>query len=475
MDFLSVRFFLFIIFALLIFYFSPRKYVKSFVIPLINIAFVLNFISSAYELVPFILFLILCYIFIKLIEIKPRRRNFILCIVVIVAVFSYLKKYAFISFFPFIENTYLIVGLSYVLFRVLQLIIDIYQGAIKENISIGTFINYTLFFLKYVSGPIQRFEKFREQELNIRKENLNQEVVYKSFSRIINGYIKITLISAFFDYFYKYFRSYLELGNFEIFHMLIYAGACLFFTLFVYFNFSGYMDIVIGIGQLFGFNLPENFSKPFSSESFLEFWSRWHITLSNWCKYYIFNPLVKALSYRWSNPKLVPYYGVFSYFVTFLILGVWHGSTWAFVVFGLLLGLGVSINKLYEVELRKRLGKKRYRKLMNNKIYGFIGSGLTFSYFCISLTCLWMNAEKTLWLIGNFGIFLFIFGGLLAGAVKALYRLFLLFWKKIYLRACQLSKYNFLRQSYLSVKLLILIYYVYLSMHSVPEFVYKGF
>src|SRR5262250_2889257 len=100
------------------------------------------------------------------------------------------------------------------------------------------------------------------------------------------------------------------------------------------------MDVVIGIGRFYGFRLPENFDRPFAAGNFLEFWTRWHITLSNWFKVYVFNPGLRALAARVETPRAMPYLGVLAYFVTFLLMGVWHGSTRAFVIYGLLLGAG---------------------------------------------------------------------------------------------------------------------------------------
>src|SRR6185312_14033574 len=137
--------------------------------------------------------------------------------------------------------------------------------------------------------------------------------------------------------------------------------------------------------------LPENFDRPFTARNFLEFWQRWHMTLSNWFKLYLFNPLVGALAGRFTSRAAAPYLGVIAFFVTFLVMGVWHGTTAVFVIYGLLMGAGASINKLWQVACTERLGKKRYRALSESGAYIYFARGLTVGYFALALTCLWVT------------------------------------------------------------------------------------
>ena len=127
------------------------------------------------------------------------------------------------------------------------------------------------------------------------------------------------------------------------------------YTVYLYFNFSGYMDIVIGVARFLRFHLPENFNRPFFADNFIEFWARWHITLSTWLKTYVYNPLLIILMRRYPSPNLESFFAVIAYFVTFFLVGVWHGQTSEFIVFGALQGLGVSVNKLHQVVLASML------------------------------------------------------------------------------------------------------------------------
>jgi hypothetical protein len=148
---------------------------------------------------------------------------------------------------------------------------------------------------------------------------------------------------------------------------------------------------MIGAARIFRLDLPENFDRPFSATSFLEFWSRWHMTLSNWWKTYVYTPLVKSLMKRFPSTGIEPFLGVAGFFVTFFFVGVWHGQTSEFLCFGLLQGGGVSLNKLYQIVMAKSLGRKRYKRLDANGLYRALSRGLTFTYFTFTLIWFWSN------------------------------------------------------------------------------------
>jgi hypothetical protein len=137
--------------------------------------------------------------------------------------------------------------------------------------------------------------------------------------------------------------------------------------------------------------LPENFDRPFSASSFIDFWNRWHITLSTWFKTYVYNPLLMALMRRISSLALQPFLGVFCFFVAFFLIGVWHGRTSEFVFFGLLQGGGVAINKLWQLGMAKAMGRKGYKALANNEVYNAFARGLTFSWFAFTFFWFWAD------------------------------------------------------------------------------------
>jgi hypothetical protein len=140
--------------------------------------------------------------------------------------------------------------------------------------------------------------------------------------------------------------------------------------------------------------LPENFDRPFAASSFLDFWSRWHITLSTWFKTYVYNPMLLALMRRISYVTVQPFLGVFCFFVTFFLVGIWHGRTSEFVIYGVLQGGGISINKLWQLGLTRTMGPKGYKALAKNAVYIAFGRGLTFSWFALTLFWFWADWKQ---------------------------------------------------------------------------------
>ena len=144
-------------------------------------------------------------------------------------------------------------------------------------------------------------------------------------------------------------------------------------------------------GRFFCNILPENFDRPFSSENFLTYWSRWHITLSNWLKTYVYNPLMIAGMGRVTSPAVAPYIAVVAFFVTFFLVGLWHGQTSEFLFYGVTQGGGVALNKLYQMRMAKALGRDGYRTLSDNPVYGAVCRGLTFTYVAVTLLWFWSS------------------------------------------------------------------------------------
>jgi D-alanyl-lipoteichoic acid acyltransferase DltB (MBOAT superfamily) len=148
------------------------------------------------------------------------------------------------------------------------------------------------------------------------------------------------------------------------------------------------------LARLMRIQLPENFNRPFSASSFLDFWNRWHITLSMWLKTYVYNPLAVVLMRRISSRSMEPFLGVICFFVTFFLIGVWHGRTSEYIVFGVLQGGGVAINKLWQLWLSHTLSRKGYKELARNAIYIAVGRGLTFSWFAFTMFWFWANWKQ---------------------------------------------------------------------------------
>lgn len=354
-----------------------------------NLAFIASFSQDPRALVPFAGFLALGFIAQAITSDGARPRLFVALLILTVAVFVWLKRYSFVPSSTFLPFPYLLVGLSYVFFRVLHLIIDRHQGSIESRVGIVSYLNYTLNFTALTSGPIQRYQDYRGMELE--RLPLDLVIAGRALERIVIGYFKVAIVSMLLaDAQHQAIDTLLAappLADRVAAGILVAA----IYPLYLYMNFSGYVDVVIGVARFFRIELPENFDRPFTSENFINFWSRWHITLSSWLKTYVYNPLMMVGMERISAPALAPYIAVFAFFVTFFLVGLWHGQTSEFIFFGFLQGGGVAANKLYQVLMQKRLGTKRYRALARNPVYTAICRGLTFTWFAFTLLWFWSN------------------------------------------------------------------------------------
>jgi alginate O-acetyltransferase complex protein AlgI len=313
----------------------------------------------------------------------------ILCAVIFAYV--WLKKYTVLPEALFIDFPYFTVGLSYIFFRVMHLLIEAADGDGMRYPSPGAYLLYTLNYTTLISGPIQRYNEFAKDQFASEPPDLGLRVVGPQLERIIRGFFKVNVLAML-------LLSVQDRALQELQHsfpssqrvLLAFLLAVL-YPFFLYSNFSGYIDIVIAVARLMRVRLPENFDRPFSASSFLDFWNRWHITLSTWLKTYVFNPLLLGLMRRVSSLAIQPFLGVLCFFVTFFLIGVWHGRTSEFVVFGVLQGAGVAINKLWQLGLTTAMGRNGYKKLSNNLIYIALGRGLTFSWFAFTLFWFWAN------------------------------------------------------------------------------------
>jgi alginate O-acetyltransferase complex protein AlgI len=351
--------------------------------------------SSGLSCLPFAAFLAAGYAGLRWVQ-AGRHRGFAALLIGIVALFMWLKKYLFFPTPILLQFPYLTLGLSYILFRVLHLVIEARQGLVPERVGIISYLNYTINFTTLVSGPIQRYEDFSAGQR--APEPWKASGVGEALERIVVGCCKVNVVGFALSTARSTWVAMLSTPLSPSAKCL--AGAAVFasYPLFLYCNFSGYIDVTIGIARLLGFRLPENFARPFAADSFIGFWSRWHITLSEWLRTYVYNPLLMTLMRKYPSQSLEPVWAVSAFFVTFFLIGFWHGQTSVFLFFGFLQGLGVSVNKLYQILMAKRLGRKRYKAVSSNALYIVLARGLTFTWFAFTLIWFWSNWRQ----IGSF-------------------------------------------------------------------------
>lgn len=354
-----------------------------------NLAFFATFIPAPLQALPLLGFLVISYGALALAQRGLSKLAFTAVMAGLLLLFFWLKHYSFIPQATFLPMAYSVIGLSYMFFRALHVVIDAHSGDLRERIGPVAYVNYVVNFTSLVSGPIQRYQDYAAQQLVTPQPPLNWVVFGLAVERIATGLFKVVVLAAFLNGVHEQMLASLpgEAGLFG--RVITVLGLTVSYTFYLYCNFSGYTDIVIGAARFYRLELPENFDRPFSSASFLDFWGRWHMTLSNWLKTYVYNPLMMWMMARVTSPRLGPYLAVIAFFVTFFLIGLWHGQTSLFAAYGVLLGLGVSVNKLHQVKMAERLGRKRYRALAETFWYQSIARGLTFAYFTFSLMFFW--------------------------------------------------------------------------------------
>lgn len=213
-------------------------------------------------------------------------------------------------------------GISFYLFKVISYQIDVYRHEIEPATSLINFSLYVVFFPQIIAGPIARYKQM-EVQIRERKENTKRFAV--GVQRFVVGLAKKTLIAN--ALLIVADRVYGFLDTQTITMSLAWLGTIA-YTLQIYFDFSGYSDMAIGIGLMFGFKTEENFNFPYIAQSINEFWRRWHISLSTWFKDYVYIPLGGS---RVKNQDRI----IANLLVVWVLTGLWHGSNWTFVLWGL--------------------------------------------------------------------------------------------------------------------------------------------
>jgi alginate O-acetyltransferase complex protein AlgI len=375
--------FLFLIFSSFIaFIYIKNEAIRKGLLLGVSFTFVFSFYDTAQQLIPLVCFLSTVVCAIWYVAFRPSKFSLAVSLIAVVGLFLMLKQY--IPIIKFQSLSLITVGLSYILFRAIPLLIDIKEHTINKNeLSFFNVLLYMICFLTFLTGPIQNYTEFRVQvDHNLFNYQPRFEHVLKMLPRLVLGYFKLICAAPFFYQIYELCSVYSDKSALNL------AIAALSFLAYVYLNFSGTMDILISIGTLFGFELPENFNKPYLAKNFLDIWNRWHITLSQTFKIYVFNPLIRQLM-AWNlfnqRPILA---GVAAYFFTFTILGIWHGNSSAFFLFGLMLATGVSINKIVEQSMLNHPNSFD-NKINQYPLYSTFKTGIAVAYFSIISVAAW--------------------------------------------------------------------------------------
>jgi D-alanyl-lipoteichoic acid acyltransferase DltB (MBOAT superfamily) len=391
MDAASFQFVAFSLAVALVSNFSSSSIWRSIVLLSASVVYLGLVAPHPIALVPLAGFLLLGYAGLVLLE-HGSSRFTVWIILAVMFGYIWLKQYAFLPSGIFLHFPYFTLGLSYIFFRVLHLLIEAGDGNEKGKVGPFAYLLYTLNFTTLVSGPIQRYDEFAHDQFAREPIALGLRTIGLQLERIVRGFFKVNVLAMLLSAVHE--DAILQMTQPVRAGLKLYAALQLVivYPAFLYANFSGYIDIVIALARLMRLRLPENFDRPFAASSVLDFWARWHMTLSNWLKTYVYNPLLLALMRRLSRPPAMqPFLGVFCFFVTFFLIGIWHGRTSEFVIFGVLTGGGVSINKLWQLELTRAIGRKGYKELAKRAIYVAFGRGLNYVWFAFTLFWFWAD------------------------------------------------------------------------------------
>jgi D-alanyl-lipoteichoic acid acyltransferase DltB (MBOAT superfamily) len=252
-----------------------------------------------------------------------------------------------IEYIPLIGHVFLPLGISFYTFQAISYLVEIYWEEQKAEKDYASFMLYMLFFMKFISGPIERAEDFLPQIKKIKK--FDYELARSGMYLIFIGLFKKMVVA---DRIAPYLNDvFTTVHNYSGAQILL---VIIIYPIQLYADFSAYTDMAIGGARILGFELSPNFNRPFIAQTITDFWRRWHMSLSFWVRDYIYEPLA-ASRRAW---KL---WGVmYALFVTFILLGLWHGASWNFVIYGAIQGL-VICYEMKTSKLRNSLNKKMPR------------------------------------------------------------------------------------------------------------------
>lgn len=249
------------------------------------------------------------------------------------------------------------IGISFYTFQLLSYVIDVRRGRVKAQKSLLLLSVYISMFPQLIAGPIVRYQDM-ERQLSMRTHDL-EKTAY-GIRRLVFGLSKKVILA---DGLAQLCRNFKESDNLSVVFFWIYVIAS---SLQVYFDFSGYSDMAIGLGSIFGFHIDENFRHPFVADSITDFWRRWHISLGSWFRDYVYIPLGgnRVGRLRWA----------FNILIVWGLTGIWHGNAWNFLFWGIYFGVLLILEKWVLGKILDRIGGLKY-------VYTLFFLGLSFVIF----------------------------------------------------------------------------------------------
>ena len=290
-----------------------------------------------------------------------------------------LKPLVFLSILPLVINKVFaltslhllaFIGISYMSFKTIQIMLEISDGLIKEKINIKDYLQFLLFFPTVSAGPIDRSRRFLTEINEVMPRKGYLELAGDGVYRIVLGLLYKVVLSTY------VYQMLLALNNtstvvYSIKYMYLY-------TLYLFFDFAGYSLMAVGSSNILGIQTPMNFNKPFLSVDIKDFWTRWHITLSTWLRDFVFSRvLMQVIRKKWFKNRL--HNATYAYMVNMLVMGFWHGLSVSYIVYGFYHGVLMAGFEVYQKKstfYKKNKNKNWYKLLswfvtMNLVMIGF--------------------------------------------------------------------------------------------------------
>lgn len=269
---------------------------------------------------------------------NSRRNTLIFTLIINIFILAFFKYYGFLmdslNYILGTDIKYtalgLPIGISFYTFQALSYIIDVYRGRVQVQKSLIKFSLYLSLFPQLIAGPIV---KYKDIENQLENRTITGESFGYGAGRFIIGLSKKVLLANSFGAIFTYTNN-LNVGDQSVLSLWLGIIA---YTLQIYFDFSGYSDMAIGLGKIFGFTFMENFNYPYVSKSITEFWRRWHISLSTWFKEYLYIPL--------GGNRVNPLRHAINLLIVWTLTGLWHGASWNFVFWGFYYGVILILEK----------------------------------------------------------------------------------------------------------------------------------
>ncbi len=330
---------------------------------------------------------------------RKKKLGQIFCIISVVTTLSFLVYFKYADFFIYNFNAVtgfkipllhiaLPIGISFYTFQIISYTLDVYRGEAAQK-NVLHLAAYVAMFPQLIAGPIVRYSDIADQ---LKNRKHTWDMAAEGIRRFVIGLAKKILIANQLGELCNLFRNAQEKS------VLFYWMYALAFSLHIYFDFSGYSDMAIGLGRIFGFRFQENFQYPYISKSITEFWRRWHISLGSWFRDYVYIPL--------GGNRVSKGRHVLNILIVWMLTGFWHGAAWNFIVWGLLFALFLTIEKLW---LLKELKKSR----VLSRIY---------TLFLVMISFVIFNAADLSQAVTDIGG-LFGAGGIPLASAEALYYL----------------------------------------------------